>query len=240
MARLLIYNAAVWRWFDGATIQSKINVIDAHSNPLGYYESKAWVLVDSAGYICCTGNDASTLKEFAENDEPNVFNQIVRTAGALPLEWKAAYAAYKDSLPTNFLDAVLAESSLFPVSQCIDANGQVLLPGIHDSHIHVGLLGQTTTFVDLKGCASVEELVERIENHIRLRSRPLGPHDWIIGVSWEQDQLGRYPQREDLDRIGAPVPVTVFGVSLYSLNLMVCRYFYGEPVGTLGLRIVLP
>ena len=67
-------------------------------------------------------------------------------------------------------------------STCIDGTGLVVLPGLHDAHIHVMKTGESVNFLDLKECHSIEELREALRRHIELHA----DLSWIIGVNWDQ------------------------------------------------------
>jgi predicted amidohydrolase YtcJ len=88
----------------------------------------------------------------------------------------------------------------------VNLDGQLVLPGLHDSHIHVYHMGEVAHYVDLRGTCSYVDLHERVQRHAAAF-----PHaKWIVGFGWEQDKLStcaRYPSRFDLDRIVADRPV---------------------------------
>ena len=80
--------------------------------------------------------------------------------------------------------------------EIIDAKGRLVIPGLHDGHIHVEMTGESSYFVNLADCTSIESLQEAIFNHSE--KNPDLP--WIIGVNWDQTNMdGRYPSRYDLD-----------------------------------------
>ena len=87
----------------------------------------------------------------------------------------------------------------------IDGQGALLLPGLMDSHIHVAGLGESTHYVQLAGCQSIEDLKIRAQEH-RMENSSL---TWVVGTHWDQEQMGRYPTRFDLDKIegceGVPI-----------------------------------
>ena len=81
----------------------------------------------------------------------------------------------------------------------IDAKGALLLPGLQDAHIHVAGLGEAKYYVQLDGCSSIEDLQGRVRAHrARAENSSLS---WLIGTHWDQEQMGRYPNRFDLDKI---------------------------------------
>jgi hypothetical protein len=65
-------------------------------------------------------------------------------------------------------------------SSVIDAEGQLVLPGLIDSHIHVCMTGESTYFLNLSSCKSIEDMKENIRVHAL--NHPDLP--WIIGVNW--------------------------------------------------------
>jgi len=79
-------------------------------------------------------------------------------------------------------DRLLEEWHVPRTVRRIDLAGGVALPGLVDAHGHLESLGETLESVDLLGCASVEELVERVAE--RAASVPAGT--WIVGRGWDQ------------------------------------------------------
>jgi predicted amidohydrolase YtcJ len=90
-----------------------------------------------------------------------------------------------------------------PESRRTDFGGFRILPGLHDSHIHIGLLGRSLNSVDLRNCKSIEDLQERLRQFVDSRNSL----KWIVGRGWEQDLLGRYPNKHDLDAVCKDKPV---------------------------------
>ena len=64
----------------------------------------------------------------------------------------------------------------------IDLRGGTAVPGMVDAHGHLESLGESLENVDLLGCTSVEELVQRVAE--RAAQRPAGT--WICGRGWDQ------------------------------------------------------
>lgn len=85
----------------------------------------------------------------------------------------------------------------------IDAKGGILLPSLMDSHIHVGMVGETSTFLDLNECNSIMDLQVALRKHCRKlvasEGDQLDRSKLVIGVQWDQTQLSRFPTRHDLD-----------------------------------------
>jgi len=88
-------------------------------------------------------------------------------------------------------------------SNAFDVHQQLVLPGLHDSHIHIEMLGESLFFVDLKNCYSIKEMQTKVKDHL-LKN---GEISWIIGVNWDQTKLSRYPNRSDIDEISQEKPI---------------------------------
>jgi predicted amidohydrolase YtcJ len=108
----------------------------------------------------------------------------------------------------GFISEVLDQ---LPVDQSqydtiIDVQGQLVLPGLIDSHVHVSLLGESQYYIDLHHCTSIEELRQTIAG--RLPSLEHLP--FIIGFNWDQTLLGRFPTSKDLDDLSTTKPVRLY------------------------------
>jgi predicted amidohydrolase YtcJ len=87
----------------------------------------------------------------------------------------------------------------------IDLQGQIVFPGFHDAHIHMYLLGQKLMSLDCSGCASIEEL----QNRIKKFSSEHPDLPWITGAGWDQEMMGRYPTKADIDSVETTRPVVL-------------------------------
>jgi predicted amidohydrolase YtcJ len=67
--------------------------------------------------------------------------------------------------------------------QTIDLRGGFAVPGLQDAHGHLEGLGAALETVDLRGCASFEELIERVR--AQAERQPSG--SWIEGRGWDQN-----------------------------------------------------
>ena len=68
--------------------------------------------------------------------------------------------------------------------QVIDAKDQLVIPGLHDAHIHVCMTGESNYFLDLKDCKSIDELIETLSVHSLQYPKATLP--WIQGINWDQ------------------------------------------------------
>ncbi len=90
----------------------------------------------------------------------------------------------------------------------IDLKGRRILPGLHDSHIHVYSLGRSEFRLNLLNVQSIAEL----QTHLLDYATQHKELEWIVGFGWDQDQFTeqRYPNRADLDAVVPDKPVVLF------------------------------
>lgn len=87
-------------------------------------------------------------------------------------------------------------------TEIIDMKGRCLLPGFHDSHLHMLNTGSNLIeAVDLKKAKSIEEIIELTKRHIEKNKIPEG--NWVLGFNWNHEKLKekRMPNKNDLDKI---------------------------------------
>jgi predicted amidohydrolase YtcJ len=92
----------------------------------------------------------------------------------------------------------------------IDAAGALVLPGFHDSHLHLHWLGRRFGMVEGAGADSVEEVIRRGRELIS-RLRP-DPGAYVQGAGVNPDLFTgekRDLTREDLDKISTEHPVII-------------------------------
>jgi predicted amidohydrolase YtcJ len=89
----------------------------------------------------------------------------------------------------------------------IDAGGKSVLPGFHDSHLHLYGYAMMKGMVDLSGLMGIDQLQSRLRKHIRDLNPAHG--EWIMGRGWDQTPYRerRMPDRHDLDRVSAGHPI---------------------------------
>ena len=89
----------------------------------------------------------------------------------------------------------------------IDAGGKSVLPGFHDSHLHLYGYAITKSMVDLTGLTGIDELQTRLRNHIQSLDPAHG--EWIVGRGWDQTHYReqRMINRHDLDRVSLRHPI---------------------------------
>ena len=87
----------------------------------------------------------------------------------------------------------------------LDGEGQVLIPGMIDAHVHVMDIGFAALTLDLSDTTSLEDALARIKSFAE--ANPGRP--WILGRGWNQEKwgLGRFPTAAELDAIVPDRPV---------------------------------
>ncbi|MBO4992608.1 MAG: amidohydrolase [Firmicutes bacterium] len=98
----------------------------------------------------------------------------------------------------------------------IDLEGKLMVPGFHDSHLHLLSYGLSLEKVNLGQAKSIDDIVT--EGRAFLKARLVefdGPQGvpagwWLQGRGWNNDywEDSRFPNRYDLDRITTEYPVT--------------------------------
>jgi predicted amidohydrolase YtcJ len=83
-----------------------------------------------------------------------------------------------------------------------DLKGRRLLPGLHDSHMHVINTGKAFQRVNLVGCRSIDEMIKLFDADKEGKSL-------ILGRGFLQDNFSekRMPTRYDLDKVSSKLPV---------------------------------
>ncbi len=87
----------------------------------------------------------------------------------------------------------------------IDGNGNTMLPGLIDAHVHVMNLGFREMDVDLSGIRSLEETLEKIEEFANENPDA----EWILGRGWNQVlwEENEFPTAQDIDEVVGDRPV---------------------------------
>ncbi len=93
----------------------------------------------------------------------------------------------------------------FPrAARTIDLQGKLVTPGFNDAHLHFLSGGLSLLRVDLNGAKTLDEALGRIA--ARVKELPEGA--WVQGRGWDHTLWGgRFPTRQDLDKIAPRNPV---------------------------------
>jgi predicted amidohydrolase YtcJ len=86
-----------------------------------------------------------------------------------------------------------------PKTQLRDLHGVFVMPGLNDAHLHLGGAGRTKLNVDLTGCKSLQEMLDRVK--AKANESPAG--HWLSGGGWDHTLWASktLPTRQDLDRV---------------------------------------
>lgn len=96
------------------------------------------------------------------------------------------------------------------IDYMVDGKGQVLMPGLIDSHVHVMEIGFAALTLDLSDTRSLAEALGRIAAYAK--AHPDRP--WILGRGWNQELWPekRFPTAAELDAVVADRPVWLMRV----------------------------
>ena len=93
----------------------------------------------------------------------------------------------------------------YAAARTIDLRGRTVIPGFHDTHIHLG--GHSRRYIDLNDTTSLAQLKQQVSE----KARDLGPGEWITGAGWDEYHFKelRKPLRGDLDAAAPNNPVVL-------------------------------
>ena len=89
----------------------------------------------------------------------------------------------------------------------VDLKGKAVLPGFIDPHGHIVAVAQGLLLLDLSGCASERELLERLRD--KLERDPPRNGGWLIGFGYDNTRFPgqQHPTKFALDSVSARVPI---------------------------------
>ena len=99
-----------------------------------------------------------------------------------------------------------ARKLIGPETRVTDLEGKLLLPGFHDSHVHLMYGGLVETGCNLTSAQTLEQVREQLG---RCATAPgAGEEGWILGGNWDREPFpGGVPDRAMLDEIMPDRPV---------------------------------
>ncbi len=91
-----------------------------------------------------------------------------------------------------------------PGTTLYDLKGAFVMPGINDAHVHLAAAGQDRLSVDLNGCTSLADMLNRVS---AAADKAL-PGQWLLGGGWDHTLWSNQtlPTRQDLDRVSRGHP----------------------------------
>lgn len=104
--------------------------------------------------------------------------------------------------------------ALFPVAPKthINLGNQVVLPGLHDTHVHPVYAGTRERRCKIPQGATLDQVLAIIEE----TARNTEPGEWILGGQWDAFALGGAPDRYMLDKVAPLNPVQLEDTSAHS------------------------
>ncbi len=101
--------------------------------------------------------------------------------------------------------AEIGDVSRGPKTEVIDLGGKTVMPAFIDSHTHFCNYGLSLSSINLDGVSPIEEALEQIREFVARKK----PGEWIRGIGWNQNLWGRWPNRQELDRVAPHNPVVL-------------------------------
>ncbi|SDT35318.1 amidohydrolase [Microterricola viridarii] len=115
-----------------------------------------------------------------------------------------------DSAPTDAIfvvDGVIAATGEEAVTlaeaqadvESVDLDGAAVIPGFIDAHIHTGAIARELDALNLRGCTSLAEALERVSRYVATRE----PGTFIVGGRWDSNawDVPVQPDRAALDAV---------------------------------------
>jgi len=145
----------------------------------------------------------------SSGDEPATSADLIVVAGRIwtgdPAKlWAEAVAARAGAIV-----AVGTRDEVFrwkgTATRIVEAPGGLATPGLVDAHGHIESLGRGLEDLDLRGAASLDEVVRKVKE----RASSLPADAWITGSNWDQSLWpgGSFPTSAVLDAVAPDRPV---------------------------------
>lgn len=102
---------------------------------------------------------------------------------------------------------IVATGSDLSADHTVDLPGELVVPGLHDAHIHTGWMARSMADVDLRPTRSLDEALAKVAAHAA--SRP--PGEWLFGGWWDMNLWtpSVWPDRWALDTVSGDHPVAL-------------------------------
>jgi predicted amidohydrolase YtcJ len=126
-------------------------------------------------------------------------------ASAVAIRGEAITAVSYAAPSTHTVDDPEIKPWVGPDTRVIDLQGQFVMPGFNDAHLHIGQSALAKLAVSFKGVHSLAQFRQRIRDGLKDHQ----PGEWVTGFGWDQTLWPdkRDPTREDLDAVSNAYPM---------------------------------
>lgn len=95
-----------------------------------------------------------------------------------------------------------------------DAKQRDIYPGFTDAHTHLFSLAKQNLGVDLTDCQSMEEVVGRIKNYLKIKKRT-----FVLGRGWDQTRwkVDQMPTNEMISKAFPHIPVALYRIDGHAM-----------------------
>ena len=101
----------------------------------------------------------------------------------------------------------------YDAAQTLKLDGDMVLPGFHDSHVHPIGAGMSLALCDLSAMDTVDAIVAKVK---QCRDEQTGS-DWIVGSGWDLSLFPEAnPKKDVLDAVSAERPIVLAGADGHS------------------------
>lgn len=102
-----------------------------------------------------------------------------------------------------------------PAADVVDLPGELVLPGMHDAHIHTAGVARSLVAVDLRGARSLQEALELVREHAAI----LPSGSWIFGGRWDSNKWAdpKQPTAADLDSVSGDHPIALSSIDGHTM-----------------------
>lgn len=144
--------------------------------------------------------------------DPRMFADLVLTDGNIltmnSVQPSAEAIAIKNDRIMKVGTNTEMSSLIGEATKVINLQGKTVVPGLTDSHIHVGDFGKFLTWLNLNEADSIKA----VQQKIRERTQKIPKGRWIIGSGWNHASFAeqRYLNFRDLDEVSLDNPVILF------------------------------
>jgi len=134
--------------------------------------------------------------------------------GAVAAPWAQSVAVREGKITAVGSDGDI-RSQIGPATRVLDAKGRLVIPGLIDAHTHFASGGRSLIGLSFRGVDSVAGVQEMIAR--KIKEMPAGA--LISGSEYDHTLFpgGRWPTKEDLDKVSPANPVVIERVDGHSI-----------------------